>query len=40
MKKIERLVSIVMIMLQKQNVSASEFSELFNVSKRTIQISN
>lgn len=37
MKKIERLVSIVMIMLQKQNVSASEFSELFNVSKRTIQ---
>ncbi|GIN63207.1 transcriptional regulator [Robertmurraya siralis] len=37
MKKIERLISIVMILLQKEVVSASEFSHLFNVSKRTIQ---
>lgn len=37
MKKIERLISIVMILLQKEIVSASEFSRLFNVSKRTIQ---
>lgn len=37
MKKIERLISIVMILLQKEVVSASEFSRLFNVSKRTIQ---
>lgn len=37
MKKIERLISIVMILLQKELVSASEFSRLFHVSKRTIQ---
>lgn len=37
MKKIERLISIVMILLQKEIVSASEFSRLFNVTKRTIQ---
>ncbi|MDN7228295.1 YafY family protein [Planococcus liqunii] len=37
MKKIERLISIVMILLQKEIVSASEFSRLFDVSKRTIQ---
>lgn len=37
MKKIERLISIVMILLQKEVVSASEFSRLFNVSRRTIQ---
>ncbi|UJF25530.1 YafY family protein [Planococcus sp. 107-1] len=37
MKKIERLISIVMILLQKEIVSASELSRLFNVSKRTIQ---
>lgn len=37
MKKIERLISTVMILLQKEIVSASEFSRLFNVSKRTIQ---
>ncbi|KAB7668704.1 helix-turn-helix transcriptional regulator [Bacillus sp. B1-b2] len=37
MKKIERLISIVMILLQKEVVSATEFSRLFHVSKRTIQ---
>lgn len=37
MKKIERLISIVMILLQKEVVSASEFSLLFHVTKRTIQ---
>lgn len=37
MKKVERLISIVMILLQKEVVSASEFSRLFNVTKRTIQ---
>lgn len=37
MKKIERLISIVMILLQKEVVSASEFSRLFNVTTRTIQ---
>src|SRR5690606_8380852 len=37
MKKIERLISIVMILLQKEVVSASEFSRLFQVTKRTIQ---
>lgn len=37
MKKIERLISIVMILLQKEIVSATELSRLFNVSKRTIQ---
>ncbi|MCK0473728.1 YafY family protein [Halalkalibacter sp. APA_J-10(15)] len=37
MKKIERLISIVMILLQKEVVSATEFSRLFHVTKRTIQ---
>lgn len=37
MKKIERLISIVMILLQKEVVSASEFSQLFHVTRRTIQ---
>lgn len=37
MKKIERLISIVMILLQKETVSATEFSRLFLVTKRTIQ---
>ncbi|MGC5774900.1 helix-turn-helix transcriptional regulator [Paenibacillus pabuli] len=36
MEKMERLISIVMILLQKNIVSATEFSQLFNVSKRTI----
>ncbi|GGG08998.1 transcriptional regulator [Paenibacillus albidus] len=36
MNKIERLISIVMILLQKNVVSATEFAHLFNVSKRTI----
>lgn len=37
MKKVERLISIVMILLQKEVVSATEFSRLFHVTKRTIQ---
>jgi predicted DNA-binding transcriptional regulator YafY len=36
MEKIERLISIVMILLQKDVVSTTEFSKLFNMSKRTI----
>lgn len=36
MEKIERLISIVMILLQKNVVSTTEFTQLFNVSKRTI----
>ncbi|MBT2288042.1 YafY family transcriptional regulator [Paenibacillus albidus] len=36
MNKIERLISIVMILLQKNVVSATQFAHLFNVSKRTI----
>ncbi|WP_151736024.1 helix-turn-helix transcriptional regulator ['Paenibacillus yunnanensis' Narsing Rao et al. 2020] len=36
MNKIERLISIVMILLQKNIVSTTEFSQLLNVSKRTI----
>ncbi|RAI98135.1 putative DNA-binding transcriptional regulator YafY [Paenibacillus pabuli] len=36
MNKIERLISIIMILLQKNVVSATEFAKLFNVSKRTI----
>lgn len=36
MEKIERLISIVMILLQRNIVSTTEFSKLFNVSKRTI----
>lgn len=36
MGKIERLISIIMILLKKEVVSTKEFSQLFNVSKRTI----
>ncbi|WP_337102208.1 helix-turn-helix transcriptional regulator [Paenibacillus sp. YIM B09110] len=36
MNKIERLISIVMVLLQKNVVSATEFAQLFNMSKRTI----
>lgn len=36
MGKVERLIAIVMILLQKERVSASEFAQLFNVTKRTI----
>ncbi|MGX6446244.1 helix-turn-helix transcriptional regulator [Neobacillus sp. K501] len=36
MQKIERLISIIMILLKKDVVSANEFAQLFNVSKRTI----
>lgn len=37
MKKIERLISIVMILLRRKMISASELSSLFDVSVRTIQ---
>ncbi|WP_338130533.1 helix-turn-helix transcriptional regulator [Cohnella ginsengisoli] len=36
MDKIERLIAIVMILLQKETVSTTELSRLFNVSKRTV----
>lgn len=36
MEKAERLISIIMILLKKDVVSTTEFSQLFNVSKRTI----
>lgn len=36
MEKIERLLSIIMILLKKDVVSTTEFTQLFNVSKRTI----
>lgn len=36
MDKVERLISIIMILLKKELVSATEFSQLFHVSKRTI----
>lgn len=36
MEKIERLIAIVMILLQKEIVATTEFARLFNVSKRTI----
>lgn len=36
MEKVERLISIIMILLKKDVVSTREFVELFNVSKRTI----
>ncbi|WP_138753980.1 helix-turn-helix transcriptional regulator [Paenibacillus sinopodophylli] len=36
MDKVERLISIIMILLKKKIVSTTEFSQLFNVSKRTI----
>ena len=34
--KVERLVSIIMILLEKKRVSAEELAEKFEVSKRTI----
>jgi predicted DNA-binding transcriptional regulator YafY len=36
MGKIERLIAIVMILLQKDVVTATDFSRIFRVSKRTI----
>ena len=36
MNKVERLISIIMILLKKDVVSTKEFTQLFNVSKRTI----
>ncbi|GKS13526.1 transcriptional regulator [Paenibacillus chitinolyticus] len=36
MDKVERLISIIMILLKKNIVSTNEFAQLFNVSKRTI----
>ncbi|MGG1517962.1 YafY family protein [Paenibacillus oryzisoli] len=36
MDKIERLISIIMILLKKDVVASNEFAQLFNVSKRTI----
>ncbi|MFF2089421.1 helix-turn-helix transcriptional regulator [Paenibacillus sp. NPDC058174] len=36
MEKVERLISIIMILLKKDLVSTKEFTQLFNVSKRTI----
>ena len=36
MDKVERLISIIMILLRKEIVSTTEFSRLFHVSKRTI----
>ncbi|MNB80624.1 HTH domain protein [compost metagenome] len=36
MEKVERLISIIMILLRKEVVSSTEFAQLFNVSKRTI----
>lgn len=36
MDKVERLISIIMILLKKEIVSTTEFARLFNVSKRTI----
>ncbi|MFS0723619.1 helix-turn-helix transcriptional regulator [Paenibacillus sp. 1P07SE] len=36
MNKVERLISIVMILLQREVMSATAFSDLFGVSKRTI----
>ncbi|MCL6603162.1 MAG: YafY family transcriptional regulator [Paenibacillus sp.] len=36
MEKVERLISIIMILLKKDVVPANEFAQLFNVSKRTI----
>ncbi|OPH54968.1 DNA-binding protein [Paenibacillus ferrarius] len=36
MDKIERLISIIMILLRKNIVSTTEFTQLFDVSKRTI----
>ena len=34
--KIDRMVSIIMLLLNKKKVSAQEFADTFEVSKRTI----
>ncbi|EKM9284388.1 HTH domain-containing protein, partial [Listeria monocytogenes] len=34
--KIERLIGIIMLLLQRELVSASEMATMFEVSKRTI----
>ena len=34
--KIDRLVSIIMILLEKKRISAQELADMFEVSKRTI----
>lgn len=34
--KVDRLVSIIMILLDKERISAQELSDLFEVSPRTI----
>ena len=36
MDKVERLISIIMVLLRKQLVSSNEFAQLYGVSKRTI----
>ncbi len=36
MEKVERLISIIMVLLRKRIVSSSEFAQLYGVSKRTI----
>lgn len=36
MEKVERLISIIMVLLRKKIVSSSEFAQLYGVSKRTI----
>lgn len=36
MEKVERLISIIMILLKKDVVSSTDFAQLFNVSKRTV----
>lgn len=36
MEKVERLISIIMILLKKDVVSTTDFAQLFNVTKRTI----
>ncbi|WP_379159961.1 helix-turn-helix transcriptional regulator [Paenibacillus sp. sgz5001063] len=36
MEKVERLISIIMILLKKEIVTANELAHIFNVSKRTI----
>jgi predicted DNA-binding transcriptional regulator YafY len=34
--KIDRLVSIIMILLERKKISASELAEMFEVTPRTI----
>ncbi|MCQ4087826.1 YafY family protein [Saccharibacillus sp. JS10] len=36
MDKVERLISIIMVLLRKQIVSSNEFAQLYGVTKRTI----